>query len=503
MTTLHILLDALSAYTLRRTPHGVDIPLIALTCDSRRATMGSVFFCVVGTHADGHAYAPSAYQNGCRVFFVQHEVDLPDDATVIEIPDTRIAMAEAAATFYGYPAREMKLIGLTGTKGKTTTALLIQSVLEASGIPTGYIGTNGITFCGVHFPTVNSTPESLIIHHYLRQMLDAGVRTVVMEVSSQALWMERVHGLDFDTVLFTNLSRDHIGAGEHASFDHYKACKRKLFTDHHAKTAIYNADDPAAAAMLDGCAANAIGVTTAAADHALWSASHIAVARQSERIGVSFACTRGEETVAEQAFLPLPGHFNVQNALCALAVVCDGCGVTPAAALDALACAVVPGRFETVTDPAAPGAIFVIDYAHNGVSLASILDALRAYHPTRLICLFGSVGDRTMERRTHLAEAAGPRADLCIITSDNPGKENPEKIIREINAAFPSGSCPRELIVDREAAVAYAVRIAEPGDIILLAGKGHEDYQLIGIERVPYTEQEALARGFAARLDMV
>lgn len=499
MKTLRTILDALAAYTPLRIPAGVDIPLSSLTCDSRKALAGSVFFCIHGANADGHTYAPSAYQNGCRIFFVQRDVDVPGDATVIRVPDTRVAMAEAAAAFYGYPAREMRLIGLTGTKGKTTTALLIRSVLEAAGIPTGYIGTNGITYGDAHFPTVNSTPESLIIHHYLRQMLDVGVRTVVMEVSSQALWMERVHGLDFDTVTFTNLSPDHIGGAEHPSFEHYKESKHRLFTEHHARTVIYNADDPASADMLRGCSATPVGITVAGNTDARWAAHRIAPARSDGHMGVSFTCVRGGQVIADEAFLPLPGAFNVQNALCALAIVCDGYGVPTDVALDALSRAVVPGRFETVTSPAAPGVTFIIDYAHNGVSLASLLDALRDHEPRRLICVFGSVGDRTRGRRTDLAVAAGCRADVCILTSDNPGREDPMDVIRDIDRAFPQGSCPREWVVDREDAVARAVEIALPGDVVVLAGKGHEDHQLVGTERIPYTDSGALAKALAAR----
>ena len=232
-----------------------DEPISMLRCDSRLATPGTVFFCLVGKTADGHLYAPSAYRNGCRVFVVEKPVELPKDALQFQVPDTRAALADCAAEFYGHPERQMRLIGLTGTKGKTTTALLIRTLLENAGIPTGYIGTNGVDYKDVHHQTVNSTPESVEIYRYLRYMLDEGVKACVLEVSSQALWMERTRGLIFDTVLFTNLSRDHIGGVEHPDFEHYRDCKKLLFTDYPANMAVVNRDDGHSRYMAEGTSA--------------------------------------------------------------------------------------------------------------------------------------------------------------------------------------------------------------------------------------------------------
>ena len=467
-----------------------DDPVLSLSCDSRRAAEGSIFFCLVGKTVDGHTFAPSAYRNGCRVFVVQYPVDLPRDAVQFRVADTRAALADCAAEFYGHPEREMRLVGLTGTKGKTTTALLIRSLLEDAGIPAGYIGTNGVDYRDVHHQTVNSTPESLDIYRYLREMLDAGVATCVMEISSQALWMERTRGLAFDTVLFTNLSRDHIGGVEHPDFRHYRTQKRKLFTSYEARAAVVNLDDPYTPAMIKDVPTPILGFGTG--EGCVFSAADIRPVRSDSGIGVEFTLIHNDIRLSTPCFLPLPGAFNVQNALAALTVVCERFGVEPRRAMDSLARAVVPGRFEAVSHPALPDVTFVIDYAHNGVSLASILDALRAYAPARLICLFGSVGGRTKERRAQLADAAAPRCDLCILTSDNPADEPPEDIIDEIDAAFPAGACPRVRIPDRADAIRYAVEIAEAGDIILLAGKGHENYQLIGVRREPFSEIDIL-----------
>ncbi len=472
-----------------------DEPITVLRCDSRLATAGTVFFCLVGKTADGHLYAPSAYRNGCRVFVVERALELPKDALQFQVPDTRAALADCAAEFYGHPERQMRLIGLTGTKGKTTTSLLIRSLLEDAGIPTGYIGTNGVDYRNFHHQTVNSTPESVDIYRYLRYMLDEGVTACVLEVSSQALWMERTRGLVFDTVLFTNLSRDHIGGVEHPDFEHYRDCKKLLFTDYPAEAVAVNRDDGHAQYMTEGVAAPVLdfGLSVReSGDKPLWFASEVRPMQKGDRIGVGFEVLRHGKSFDEPWFLPLPGVFNVQNALAALTVVCERFGVEPARAKEALERAVVAGRFETVVSPALPGVTFVIDYAHNGVSLASILDALRAYSPKRLICLFGSVGGRTTERRRDLAEAAGPRCDLCILTSDNPACEPPEQIIDEIDAAFPAGSCPRIKITDRAEAIRRAVEMAQAGDIVLLAGKGHEDYQLVGTKRMAFSEGEIL-----------
>ena len=468
-----------------------DAPISALCYDSRLATEGTVFFCLVGKTLDGHGYAESAYRKGCRFFVAQKDIELPEDATVLTVSDTRAAMADCAAAFYGHPEREMRLVGLTGTKGKTTTALLIQGLLTAAGIPAGYIGTNGVDYAGYHFDTVNSTPESVEIYRHLRGMLDAGVKVCALEVSSQALWMGRIRGLVFDSVLFLNLSRDHIGGVEHTTMEHYRDCKRLLFSDYPAKALIANADDGAAAFMTEGVT-TPVQTFSTRATAAHWYASEIRPAKEGDRPGVTFTARRRGETVDGAWFLPLPGEYNVQNALAALSVVCDRFGVEPHRAGELLAEATVAGRFETVTCPALPDVTFVIDYAHNGVSLTSVLDALREYDPKRLICLFGSVGGRTRERRKDLAEAAAYRADLCVLTADNPASEPVMDIIGEIDSHFPADGCPRLWEPDREAAIRMLVEKAQAGDIILLAGKGHETYQLIGTRRVPFSEKEIL-----------
>ncbi len=475
---------------------------------SREAKGGSVFFCLVGKTSDGHTYAASAYRGGCRIFVVEHPVDLPDDALQVEVPNAREALADCAALFYDHPEKDLRIIGLTGTKGKTTTALLIRSLLCAADIPTGYIGTCGVDFADEHYETVNSTPESVDIYRYLAMMRDAGMVACAMEISSQALWMRRTQGLVFDTTLFINLSRDHIGGVEHPDMTHYRASKQKLFSDYPARTVIVNRDDENSAYMLEAVLQKSTPPTIisfatkenseSTVPPPLWTAENICPGRSGTAIGVYFDCSR-DGSPPKTWFLPLPGDFNVQNALGALSVVCEGFGISADKAREILETVSVTGRFETVIHPALPETVFVIDYAHNGVSLSAILDALADYAPRRLISLFGSVGGRTYERRRDLAEAAGPRCDLCIITSDNPASEPPMDIIRDIDASFPPNACPRLLVSDRVEAIRRAVEIAEAGDIILLAGKGHETYQLVGTQKIPFSERDSLMEALEAR----
>lgn len=507
MSTIRHLLSALPAHTLIGIPvdtaTGSD-EISFLACDSRKACGGCMFFCLVGKTVDGHTFAPSAYRNGCRVFVAERELPLPADACQILVPDTRAALADVAALHYGHPEKKLRLIGITGTKGKTTTALLIRSLLESCGIPTGYIGTNGVMYRDVREITTNTTPESLELYRYLADMLDEGVETCVLEISSQALWMERTRGLVFDTVMFTNLSRDHIGGVEHPDFEHYRDSKRRLFKDYPANAVIVNRDDPVADYMTEGVSVPVLSFGLAAdvgGDIPLWSAADIRPDTHGGRLGVSFTLSRHGIPSDEPWFLPLPGDFNVQNALGAIAVVCERFGVSLSDARTALAVAVAEGRFQAIIHPARPDVTFIIDYAHNGVSLTAILETLRTYRPERLICLFGSVGGRTKERRKDLAEAAGHRCDLCILTSDNPAGEPPMAILDDIDNAFPEGSCPRVKIPDRKEAILYAVDIAREGDIILLAGKGHENYQLIGVDRVPFSESAILREALEMRAE--
>lgn len=461
--------------------------IAAVTEDTRRADANSLFVCIRGARFDGHTLADRAYANGCRCFVSEEHLSLPQDATVVTVANTRTALAQIACTLYGTPSHKLRIIGITGTKGKTTTACLIREVLNASGIPCGYIGTNGISYANVRKTTLNTTPDALTLQKTLAEMSTAGIKAVAMEVSSQALLQDRVGGMRFETTVFTNFSKDHIGQNEHPTLENYRDCKHRLFTDFDARLAIWNADDPTTKIMRKGASAKKEILYSTSVASADLKATDVRPAQRSGALGISFKLSFKKETV--ECHLPLIGTCNVSNALCAAAVATEMFGLTPSQISSALSNAVVSGRSESYLLPS--GATAIIDYAHNRESLYQLLSSLRDYHPNRLYCLFGSVGERTQLRRRDLAEVAAALSDECILTSDNPGNEPPEQILDEIASFLPAGF-PYVKIPDRKEAIRYALQKVKKGDVLLLAGKGHETYQLIGNEKLPFVEREIL-----------
>ena len=453
--------------------------------DSRRTHEDALFVCIKGATVDGHDFANSAYEKGCRHFVAERDLNLPPDAAVFITDNSRNALALMSAVFFENPADELYVIGITGTKGKTTTALTIYSVMNACGLKCGYIGSNGIDFGDFHFETSNTTPESYDLHQFMREMRLAGVKYLAMEVSSQALYMGRVHGIKFDACVYTNLSPDHIGGNEHPTFEHYKNCKKELFSDYGTKLMIYNADDGYGKEMAEA-AKDAKKLSYSIRTLSDYKASNLEKYRESHSLGISFSfLNEGKEFETK---LPLPGKFSVYNALAAIAV-CRECGIELETVCKAISKAQIKGRFETVE--ALPYSTFIIDYAHNEISLTSALDTLRAYNPKRLICLFGSVGGRTKGRRAELGRTAAALADFSILTSDNPDFEDPDAILCDIEKQFIEKD-KYVKIPDRKKAIEYAVSMARDGDIFLLAGKGHENYQLICGEKQPFSERKIL-----------
>lgn len=457
--------------------------------DSRLATDTSLFVCIKGSVADGHDFALQAYSKGCRCFLAEKPLSLPGDACVLITGSTRIGLAEIAAEFYGYPSKKLHVVGITGTKGKTTSALTAYTLLNSAGISTGYIGSNGIMYSDKKYHTANTTPESSELQRHMFNMLSDGVRYLIMEVSSQAIYMDRIHGIKFETVAFTNLYEDHIGGAEHPTFEHYRDSKRRLFNEYESENVICNADDPYSEYMISQCKSkNKISFSAKGNESASIYAENVHSTESDNALGVSFDACEGDNRI--NAFVPMPGTFSVYNALLALAI-CKTAGIEISAAVKSLAHASAEGRFEAV--PVPTGATFIIDYAHNGASLTAALTALKEYSPNRLICLFGSVGGRTFGRRRELALAASSLADLCILTSDNPDFEPPEDIIDDIASHFSSkDSCPFVKIPDRRDAIRFALANAEKGDIVLLAGKGHEDYQLVCGKKLPFSERSII-----------
>ncbi len=459
-----------------------DGNVTALTYDSRTAAADTAFVCLSGARVDGHDFAVLAYDSGCRIFFAEHSLALPADAVVIGFSDTRAALPHLSDAFFSHPQRELTIIGVTGTKGKSIVANLIGTVLNACGRKTGVIGTIGITYNGQWFPTVNSTPESYILHKTFREMADAGVRYVVMEVSSQALFQHRVDGIIYDTAIFTNLSKDHIGEGEHPTFAHYKASKMRLFSQ--CGFAVLNADDAAFPEFRAACTAPFVTYGLEEADYTIRDITPWGT-ETCMGIGYTLCCAEEQHPIS----LRIPGIFNAANASAAIAVL-RHLGLSYDEILPPLARATVPGRVEILD--VLPFCTVMIDYAHNGLSMTNLLSTVRAYHPRRIICLYGSVGGRTRGRRQELGTITADMADYCIITTDNPDFEPPEQIIAEIAQYYTQDSCPHVEIVDRREAILYALHMAKPGDVLLFCGKGHETYQIINGIHVPFSEKEII-----------
>lgn len=449
--------------------------------DSRKVIEGSMFICIPGAIVDGHTFAADAAAAGASVLVVEHEVEFPKgaDVTVLKVQDTHYAMAFLSAAFFGYPAEQMKIIGITGTKGKTTTTYLVKSILEHAGRKVGLIGTIEIIIGDTHIHADHTTPESYLIQKYFRQMADAGCDTVVMEVSSQGLMLHRTQGFLFDFGIFTNLEPDHIGKGEHKDFDDYLQCKGRLFRQ--CKVGIVNHDDAHWEAVTEGhtCELETYGIDTEADLHA----DNITFLREAGNLGMGFDVT-GLMNLHVQ--IATPGKFSVYNALTAIAI-CRHFDVGEEAVKAALLAAKVKGRIEPVK--VSDEFTLMIDYAHNAMALKSLLTTLREYEPHRLVCLFGCGGNRAKSRRYEMGEVSGMMADLTIITSDNPRTEKPQDIIDDIKVGIGKTDGKYVEICDRKEAIAYAISHGEPGDIIVLAGKGHEDYQEINGVKYPMDER--------------
>lgn len=465
-----------------------ELEILTVTENTRSADHSAVFVCIRGARVDGHTLASDAYAKGCRIFVAEHPPKLPEDACVLLTKNTRVTLAHLACAFYNHPSKRLHVIGITGTKGKTTTAQLLAQLLSACDIPCGYVGTNGISYGDVQKTTANTTPDAVTLQKTLAEMVASGIRAVCVEVSSQALMQHRVDGTHFTTALFTNLSSDHIGPNEHPSFEHYRDCKHRLFTDFKVKNAVWNTDDSAYAEMQTDCSAKrqiAVSTLTTGVD---LTAKEIRPINTERSHGISFALYQGKGEIS--VHLPMIGRCNVSNALQALAVAIKIMKIPTDRAIDALAQIRVDGRSEWCSLPG--GGAAVIDYAHNGESLRQILTALREYAPNRLIALFGSVGERTQLRRRELGAVASSLADFCFLTSDNPGNESPDAIIDEIAEAFEGTQTEYVKIPDRREAILSALRMTGENDILLLAGKGHEKYQLIGNEKQYFCEKEII-----------
>ena len=456
-----------------------DKEITSVVYDSRKAEPGSLFLCIKGAVSDGHSYAASVAEKGAAVLVVQDEVDVPKDVTVIRVKDSRYAMACIAAAWFDYPAAKLKTIGITGTKGKTTTTYLVKSILENAGHKTGLIGTIETVIGDTRIPSANTTPESYLVQEYFAKMAEAGCDSVVMEVSSQGLMLHRTAGFTFDIGIFTNIEPDHIGPNEHTDFEDYMHCKSLLFQQ--CKVGIFNGDDPHLAQILEGhtCQVETFGFS----EKADLRAENTRLVTGKGTLGIAYDLKGLLDFPVE---IDLPGKFSVYNSLTAIAV-CRHFGVSKENIQKALKNAKVKGRIEMVK--VSDAFTLMIDYAHNAMSLESLLVTLKEYRPNRLVCLFGCGGNRSKLRRYEMGEVSGKLADLTIITSDNPRDEDPQEIINDIKVGIGKTTGEYVEIIDRKEAIAYAIHHGQPGDIVVLAGKGHEDYQEIKGKKYPMDER--------------
>lgn len=446
-----------------------DIEITELVNDSRKVCPGSVFVCISGAVVDGHDFISDVVEKGAAAVLVERDVAAPEHVTVIRVEDTRYALALTSAAYFGYPADELKVIGITGTKGKTTTTYMVKAILEGVGHKVGLIGTIEAIIGDEVIPAKNTTPESFTIHQYFRKMVDAGCDAVVMEVSSQGLMLHRTAGIPFEIGIFTNLGEDHIGPNEHKDFEDYKRCKGLLFQQ--CKIGIANVDDAHFADVFKNatCQVETFGFS----EIANLRASETELVSRPGYLGVAY---RVSGLMNFDVEIDVPGKFSVYNSLTAIAV-CRHFDVPVEKIQAALKVAKVKGRIEMVK--VSDDFTLMIDYAHNAMSLESLLTTLKEYHPKRLVCLFGCGGNRAKSRRFEMGEVSGNLADLTIITSDNPRFEEPQEIINDIKTGIQKTSGAYVEIIDRKEAIRYAMENGQVGDVIVLAGKGHEDYQEI------------------------
>lgn len=454
--------------------------------DSRKIAPETMFVCMVGAVTDGHKYIPDAVEKEASVIVLEKEEEaaqLPENITVLKVESARLALALMSAALFDHPARKLVTIGLTGTKGKTTTTYMIKKVLEMAGKKVGLIGTIGAMIGEEHLPSKNTTPESYELHRMFAAMVEAGCEYVVMEVSSQGLKLDRTAGILFDYGIFTNLSPDHIGPAEHASFEEYMECKSLLFRQ--CRIGIVNADDEHVDGILKG---HTCEVKTFSAEReADLMASDIGFINEDGKLGMHFKVSGCMDC---QAKVHIPGRFSVYNSMVTM-LVCHLAGISDEAILEGLSKVQVKGRVEML--PVSKDYTLIIDYAHNEVSTRSVLTTLMEYHPKRLICVYGGGGNRSKLRRYDMGEVTGEMADLCVLTCDNPRDEEIRDINNDIKVGLARSNGKYIEIDDRKEAIAYCMKNAKPGDMIVLLGKGHEDYQEIKGVKYHFDEREAVA----------
>jgi UDP-N-acetylmuramyl-tripeptide synthetase len=510
---LSALPEALSAVEWRRQNPSDDPTIRGIRYDSRKISPGDLFVALRGATSDGHDYLDRAMTLGAAALLVEEmpESDRQFDLPIVRVPDSRRALAPIAARFFGNPASQLSLIGVTGTNGKTSTTYLVESILSQASWRMGLIGTVEIRYAGEREVAVNTTPESLDLQRTLRAMCTAQVDAALMEVSSHGLELGRVNGCAFRVAAFTNLSQDHLDF--HGSMDSYLASKARLFRDHLAPgaVAVINIDDPAAEKIIGfakEAGADILRVGRGRNAHAELRLNESKIQLEGTRAELE------DESGRFEVELPLIGDFNLENLLVAA-------GIARALGIDSqliasgiAACRQVPGRMERVRGSGIDEPTVLVDYAHTPDAVDKLLRAVRPLCGARMIAVFGCGGDRDRAKRPLMAEAVARNADLAIATSDNPRTEDPHQILADVeaglsglerveaNALFSSETTPSgryTVLVDRREAIQLALSQASASDTVVLAGKGHEDYQIIGREKFPFDDRDEARRALLER----
>ncbi|MCM0650416.1 UDP-N-acetylmuramoyl-L-alanyl-D-glutamate--2,6-diaminopimelate ligase [Clostridium swellfunianum] len=455
-----------------------DININKIEYDSRKIEKGDVFFCIEGLKMDGHDYAAKALEKGAAAVICQKEISLEGSASVLKIEDTRKGLASAASIFNGEPWRKLKMIGITGTNGKTTSTYMIKSILEEAGNKVGLIGTIANYIGDEKIPSHRTTPESLELHELLKKMVDSGVTYCVMEVSSHSLALDRVYGIEFSEAIFSNLTQDHLDF--HITFENYYDAKLMLFKN--SRNSIINMDDEYGRRVYDDVVANK--VTYGINRTTDIKAENIVMHSR----GIEFDLINGGQY--EHINLNIPGRYNIYNAL-GSAGACLNEGISLEIVKKGLEKVFVPGRCEIVTKKYNLDYEVIVDYAHTPDGLENILSTAREFTKGRLISVFGCGGDRDKTKRPIMGEIASRLSDITVITSDNPRSEEPIAIINDILNGVPNDNYIT--IENRRDAIKKAMSIAEKGDIIVVAGKGHEDYQELKDKVIHFDEREVIA----------
>ena len=477
------------------------VPISDIVFDSRKVKPGALFVALKGARQDGHNHIASAVQAGAKAVMVERDVPAPGVSRV-RVPDTLKALAHISIRFWDNPSRRLRMIGITGTNGKTTTSYLIESIFTAAGWSTGVMGTINYRFQTNVIPAPNTTPFASEVQRFLASVLEKGGQACVMEVSSHALKLGRVEGVEFDVAVFTNLTQDHLDF--HQSMDAYAAAKAKLFEGidpssgkPFPRAVVLNATDPwsekmAARARVPVLRYRINGSGSPGSRPVELLAKNVTCDATGSRFDLCSPASR------QAVRLQLLGEYNVMNALAAAgAATCQGVPLTTIVrGLEAVSG--VPGRMERIASPR--GFTVVIDYAHTEDALRQVMTALRKLKPTRLVTVFGCGGDRDRTKRPLMGEAAAQMSDEVVVTSDNPRSEQPAKIALDVEVGVRRvRSDHYSIVLDREEAIAKALSIAQPGDIVLIAGKGHENYQIMADHTIPFDDREVARRLMEAK----